>query len=60
VRYRTYTAARQVLPEIAHAGQLRLVAGEHPVPERMPYAYSAATLERVRRNLAGAQRAPQP
>jgi raffinose/stachyose/melibiose transport system substrate-binding protein len=56
VRYRTYTAARQVLPEIAHAGQLRLVEGKIPVPERMPYAYSEATLERVRQNMAGAQR----
>jgi len=48
VRYRALTAARQVLPEITHARQLKLVL-EGPEPGAPnPYDHSPAVLRRAR------------
>ncbi len=48
VKYRALTAARQVLPEIAHARQMKLVR-EGPEPGAPnPYEYSPAVLRKAR------------
>jgi raffinose/stachyose/melibiose transport system substrate-binding protein len=52
VRYRVFTGQRQIWPEVGHARQVDLVSGKAPPPDRGPYVYGEATLERIRTRLA--------
>ena len=58
VKYRMLTSTRQVLPEIAHARQVRLVEEAVPAGEPGPYEYGPATMARIRAHLGLAEAAP--
>jgi len=52
IKYRTMTTARQVMPEIGHAEQMRLVQDGPAERGVGPYEYSSNLLARVRARLA--------
>jgi len=56
VKYRALTASRMVMPEIDHAGQMRLVE-KGPAPDAVgPYEYSSNVLARVKARLTAERR----
>jgi len=53
VRYKTLLGSRQLWAEIGHARQMKMVMGELELPERGPYEYKEATLQRIRKHILG-------